>query len=143
MASGNPDRMVAAADEAVRHRKYLIAVESIGHAIRFYGAHGNLRRQRALIQQLRRRRGELAGVTVSYLSPSLHLVRLTRREHEIVDLLLAGASTKDVAAHFTLSQRTVEGHVYRIYVKLGISRRADLEGAYLALEPGASSAVLD
>jgi DNA-binding CsgD family transcriptional regulator len=143
VASGSPDRMVAAADEAVRHRKYLIAVESIGHAIRFYGAHGNLRRQRALIQQLRRRRGELAGVTVSYLSPSLHLVRLTRREHEIVDLLLAGASTKDVAAHFTLSQRTVEGHVYRIYVKLGISRRADLEAAYLALEPGASSVALD
>ncbi|WP_341393949.1 helix-turn-helix transcriptional regulator [Arthrobacter sp. G119Y2] len=143
VASGSPDRMVAAADEAVRHRKYLLAVESIGHAIRFYGAHGNLRRQRALIQQLRRRRGELAGVTVSYLSPSLHLVRLTRREHEIVDLLLSGASTKDVAAHFTLSQRTVEGHVYRIYVKLGISRRADLEAAYLALEPGASPAVLD
>ncbi|WP_104161708.1 LuxR family transcriptional regulator [Arthrobacter sp. ZGTC212] len=140
VASGNPDLMVAAADEAVRHRKYLLAVESIGHAIRFYGTHGNLRRQRALIQQLRRRRGELAGVTVSYLSPSLHLVRLTRREHEIVDLLLAGASTRDVAAHFTLSQRTVEGHVYRIYVKLGISRRADLEAAYRALEPGTSSA---
>ena len=140
VASGNPDLMVAAADEAVRHRKYLLAVESIGHAIRFYGTHGNLRRQRALIQQLRRRRGELAGVTVSYLSPSLHLVRLTRREHEIVDLLLAGASTKDVAAHFTLSQRTVEGHVYRIYVKLGISRRADLEAAYRALEPGTSPA---
>lgn len=143
VASGSPDRMVAAADEAVRHRKYLIAVESIGHAIRFYGTHGNLRRQRALIQQLRRRRGELAGVTVSYLSPSLHLVRLTRREHEIIGLLLAGASTKDVAAHFTLSQRTVEGHVYRIYVKLGISRRADLEAAYLALEPGVSPAVMD
>ncbi|MET4059030.1 DNA-binding CsgD family transcriptional regulator [Arthrobacter sp. UYP6] len=143
VVSGNPDLMVAAADEAVRHRKYLLAVESIGHAIRFYGTHGNLRRQRALIQQLRRRRGELAGVTVSYLSPSLHLVRLTRREHEIVDLLLAGASTKDVAAQFTLSQRTVEGHVYRIYVKLGISRRADLEAAYRALEPGAIPAVLD
>lgn len=136
VASGNPDRMVAAAEDAIRAQKYLVAVESIGHAIRFYGNHGNLRRQRALIQQLRRRREELAGVTVSYLSPSLHLVRLTRREHEIVDLLLAGATTKDIAAHFTLSQRTVEGHVYRIYVKLGISRRTDLESAYRALEPG-------
>ncbi|KAD3515236.1 AAA family ATPase [Arthrobacter yangruifuii] len=136
VASGNPDRMVAAAEDAIRAQKYLVAVESIGHAIRFYGNHGNLRRQRALIQQLRRRREELAGVTVSYLSPSLHLVRLTRREHEIVDLLLSGATTKDIAVHFTLSQRTVEGHVYRIYVKLGISRRADLESAYRALEPG-------
>ena len=136
VASGNPERMVAAADEAVRYRKYLVAVESIGHAIRFYGNHGNLRRQRALIQQLRRRREELAGVTVSYLSPSLHLVRLTRREHEIVHLLLEGAGSRDIAGHFTLSQRTVEGHIYRIYVKLGISRRADLESAYRALEPG-------
>ena len=136
VASGNPERMVSAADEAVRHRKYLVAVESIGHAIRHYGNHGNLRRQRALIQQLRRRREEMAGVTVSYLSPSLHLVRLTRREHEIVHLLLDGASSRDIASHFTLSQRTVEGHIYRIYVKLGISRRADLESAYRALEPG-------
>ncbi|MCC3280168.1 LuxR C-terminal-related transcriptional regulator [Arthrobacter sp. zg-Y40] len=142
VASGNPDRMVAAAEDAIRAQKYLVAVESIGHAIRFYGNHGNLRRQRALIQQLRRRREELAGVTVSYLSPSLHLVRLTRREHEIVELLLSGATSKDIAAHFTLSQRTVEGHVYRIYVKLGISRRADLESAYRALEPGHRSSSL-
>ncbi|UWX97965.1 AAA family ATPase [Arthrobacter zhaoxinii] len=142
VASGNPDRMVAAAEDAIRAQKYLVAVESIGHAIRFYGNHGNLRRQRALIQQLRRRREELAGVTVSYLSPSLHLVRLTRREHEIVDLLLSGATTKDIAVHFTLSQRTVEGHVYRIYVKLGISRRADLDAAYRALEPGPRTASL-
>ncbi|MCC3292033.1 LuxR family transcriptional regulator [Arthrobacter sp. zg-Y1110] len=142
VASGNPDRMVAAAEDAIGAQKYLVAVESIGHAIRFYGNHGNLRRQRALIQQLRRRREELAGVTVSYLSPSLHLVRLTRREHEIVALLLSGATTKDIAGHFTLSQRTVEGHVYRIYVKLGISRRADLESAYRALEPGHRTAPL-
>lgn len=134
VAADNPDQMVAAADEAVRCRKYLVAVECIGHAIRYYGAHNNLRRQRALIQQLRRRREELAGVTVSYLSPSVHQVRLTRREHEIVHLLLEGASTKDIATKFTLSQRTVEGHVYRIYVKLGISRRTELEAVYRALE---------
>lgn len=134
VAADNPERMVAAADEAVRRRKYLVAVECIGHAIRYYGAHNNLRRQRALIQQLRRRREELAGVTVSYLSPSVHQVRLTRREHEIVELLLEGAGTKDIAAKFTLSQRTVEGHVYRIYVKLGISKRTELEAVYRALE---------
>lgn len=134
VAADNPERMVTAADEAVRRRKYLVAVECIGHAIRYYGAHNNLRRQRALIQQLRRRREELAGVTVSYLSPSVHQVRLTRREHEIVELLLEGAGTKDIAAKFTLSQRTVEGHVYRIYVKLGISKRTELEAVYRALE---------
>ncbi|MFZ3415721.1 LuxR C-terminal-related transcriptional regulator [Arthrobacter sp. 3Tela_A] len=134
VAADNPERMVAAADEAVRRRKYLVAVECIGHAIRYYGAHNNLRRQRALIQQLRRRREELAGVTVSYLSPSVHQVRLTKREHEIVELLLEGAGTKDIAAKFTLSQRTVEGHVYRIYVKLGISKRTELEAVYRALE---------
>ncbi|WP_312180589.1 LuxR C-terminal-related transcriptional regulator [Arthrobacter sp.] len=134
VAADNPERMVAAADEAVRRRKFLVAVECIGHAIRYYGAHNNLRRQRALIQQLRRRRDELAGVTVSYLSPSVHQVRLTKREHEIVKLLLDGASTKDIATRFTLSQRTVEGHVYRIYVKLGISRRTELEAVYRALE---------
>ena len=47
---------------------------------------------------------------------------------------LEGAGTKDIAAKFTLSQRTVEGHVYRIYVKLGISKRTELEAVYRALE---------
>ncbi|WP_269438982.1 LuxR family transcriptional regulator [Arthrobacter caoxuetaonis] len=134
VAADNPEQMVSAADEAVRCRKFLVAVECIGHAIRYYGAHNNLRRQRALIQQLRRRRDELAGVTVSYLSPNVHQVRLTKREHEIVALLLEDASTKDIATRFTLSQRTVEGHVYRIYVKLGIGRRTELEAVYRALE---------
>lgn len=51
---------------------------------------------------------------------------LTARESEILDLVAGGATNAEIAARLTLSQRTVEGHLYRIFGKLGVSRRGEL-----------------
>lgn len=51
---------------------------------------------------------------------------LTEREAEVLDLVGRGASNAEIAAALTLSSRTVEGHLYRIFTKLGVSRRAEL-----------------
>ncbi|WP_125610498.1 helix-turn-helix transcriptional regulator [Specibacter cremeus] len=63
---------------------------------------------------------------------------LTRREHEIATLAGAGKSDKEIAAALHLSVRTVEGHLYRCYAKLGISRRDEISAVYP--EPGAGRA---
>jgi len=49
---------------------------------------------------------------------------LTPREAEIAALIAAGRSNAEIAGHFVLSVRTVETHVSRIYVKLGVTTRA-------------------
>ncbi|WP_413797826.1 helix-turn-helix transcriptional regulator [Streptomyces iranensis] len=51
---------------------------------------------------------------------------LTARQHEIVALVAAGATNKEVAARLCLSPRTVDYHLRRIFAQLGLTSRADL-----------------
>lgn len=54
---------------------------------------------------------------------------LTERERQIAKMASQGLSNKEVATALQLSVRTVEGHLYQIFTKLGISSRSDLEGS--------------
>ena len=48
---------------------------------------------------------------------------LTVREREVLDWLGAGKTDKDIAAILTISPRTVQKHLQRIYEKLGVETR--------------------
>lgn len=56
-------------------------------------------------------------------------VPLTRREQDIVALAVSGLTDRQIAEKLLVSVRTVEGHLYRSYAKLGIRRREDLGSA--------------
>ena len=49
---------------------------------------------------------------------------LTRRELEVMKLVAAGKTNREVAEELFLSVRTVDGHVSRIFEKLDVSSRA-------------------
>jgi FixJ family two-component response regulator len=51
---------------------------------------------------------------------------LTDRESEIVDAIVAGRSSKQIAEALSVSQRTVEAHRANVLQKLGISNTASL-----------------
>ncbi|MFJ3229276.1 LuxR C-terminal-related transcriptional regulator [Streptomyces sp. NPDC086783] len=51
---------------------------------------------------------------------------LTKREHEIALMAASGTASKEIADELDLSVRTVNNHIQRIFAKLGISRRKDL-----------------
>ncbi|MGP3998818.1 AAA family ATPase [Streptomyces sp. 8N706] len=51
---------------------------------------------------------------------------LTARQHQIVSLVAAGATNKQVAARLCLSPRTIDYHLRRIFARLGMTSRADL-----------------
>ena len=51
---------------------------------------------------------------------------LTDREREIVMLIGAGLSNREVAERLTLSVRTVESHIYRAMAKTGTTSREEL-----------------
>ncbi|GAA1978445.1 helix-turn-helix transcriptional regulator [Microbacterium pumilum] len=51
---------------------------------------------------------------------------LTRRESEVVDLVLAGLTNADVARRLFLSERTVETHLQHVYRRLGVDSRLGL-----------------
>ncbi|MBS0975761.1 response regulator transcription factor, partial [Serratia rubidaea] len=51
---------------------------------------------------------------------------LTPREREIVDLILAGQGSPQIAARLFISLGTVKNHRKNIYGKLGIGSQAEL-----------------
>jgi len=58
---------------------------------------------------------------------------LTRRELDVLRLLAAGRSNRDIGAELVLSAGTVKFHVNSILRKLGASNRAQAAARYLAL----------
>jgi DNA-binding CsgD family transcriptional regulator/tetratricopeptide (TPR) repeat protein len=55
--------------------------------------------------------------------------RLTRREREIARLAARGDSSASIAEQLYLSTRTVESHLYKVFTKLGVTRRSELSVA--------------
>jgi FixJ family two-component response regulator len=62
-------------------------------------------------------------------TPSLHFAGrelLTRREREVLEQFVSGASNKETGRHLGISPRTVEDHRANIMKKLGARNAADL-----------------
>src|SRR5262249_19705485 len=51
---------------------------------------------------------------------------LTAQEQHIAQLVLDGLSNREIAGTLFLSTRTIEWHLRKVYVKLGISSRSEL-----------------
>ncbi|MBR2828843.1 MAG: helix-turn-helix transcriptional regulator [Bacilli bacterium] len=49
---------------------------------------------------------------------------LTKREKEIFTLLIDNYSTKDIANHLGISEKTVRNHISNVMQKLGVKGRA-------------------
>ena len=50
---------------------------------------------------------------------------LTRREQEVLALLVKGMSNPEIAAHLVISRATVKVHISSILSKLGVSSRGE------------------
>ena len=74
------------------------------------------------------------------------LIKLTKREIEVLSLVLDGKSSREAAAVLYCSKRTVDFHLARIYEKLQVSnrvqamRRATVLGLLNIVSDGASKA---
>jgi len=51
---------------------------------------------------------------------------ITHREYQLIQLVLAGNSNRDIAASLDITLRTVETHITNIFNKLGVNRRIEL-----------------
>ena len=60
----------------------------------------------------------------------LEELHLTKREKEILDLLVKGLSYKEIAASFFISIETLNSHIKNIYRKLNVHSRGELAAKY-------------
>ena len=54
---------------------------------------------------------------------------LSGREREIAELVAEGRTNREIGAELFLSEKTVEGHLTRIFAKLGVTSRAEVAQA--------------
>jgi DNA-binding CsgD family transcriptional regulator/tetratricopeptide (TPR) repeat protein len=81
----------------------------------------------------------LAAVALGREPPASTSVRpagspvLTKREHEVAELIARGLRNREIAAELVISQRTAEAHVEHILAKLGFTSRSQV-AAWLGRE---------
>ena len=68
----------------------------------------------------------LKEVAAAFPAPAPKHFGLTPRELEIVSVILTGSSNADIAARFSISEKTVKHHLTNIFDKLGVSSRLEL-----------------
>jgi DNA-binding CsgD family transcriptional regulator len=89
------------------------------------------------ISDQQRRRGRYAAAVARELSdecgglctPALRSsagLPLSGRQREVIELVLAGLSNREIAERLMMSVRTVEGHVYRACQRVGVNTRDEL-----------------
>ena len=61
---------------------------------------------------------------------------LSSREHEVLRLLVSGATNRDIARELFVTEHTVKSHVRRIFHALGVSSRAEAAARYPVVDPG-------
>ena len=66
------------------------------------------------------------GIRTPAVEAAARPLPISGREREIAMLVAAGLSNRQIADRLLVSVRTVEGHLYRIFAKLGIDDRDQL-----------------
>jgi FixJ family two-component response regulator len=61
------------------------------------------------------------------------IARLTPREREVMELLIAGRTSKQIARALDVSVRTVEGHRHLLFLKMAVSSATQLVTAVLSV----------
>lgn len=82
--------------------------------------------------ELLARSDRLVGRTRSAMPPSATISRnLTRRETDVLELLVTGLRSKEIAQELSLSHKTVGVHVQNILMKFGVHSQAQAVAAAL------------
>lgn len=130
-ANRDGDQLLRACDELERVGAKLVAAEAASLAAEIFSETGRKRSSTASRIRSRSLAARCPGAVIPGFAASddMPLAVLTRRESEIALLAAAGKTSKEIAATFTLSLRTVDNHLHKVYNKLGVKSRSELSKA--------------
>ncbi|WP_427015902.1 LuxR C-terminal-related transcriptional regulator [Pseudarthrobacter sp. P1] len=133
MASQKGEMLQDASTMATMQGFDLIAAELAATAQERFSESGQQQKSRKAAAMLLTLRDRLPGIASQAFGSADH-PELTRREAEIAKFVAAGLSNNDIATRLHVSLRTVEGHLYRTFIKLDIKSREELAHMARALE---------
>ena len=122
------ERFVAAhsADEAIElARRHAPHVRSSTRAARAAGASGFVSKRRGAREIAGAAR--MVGLGMTLFEPDNGATRsiLTQREREVLELVAAGSTNREIARRLFLSHHTVKDHTSALYRKMGARNRAE------------------
>ncbi|MFF0143448.1 LuxR C-terminal-related transcriptional regulator [Streptomyces sp. NPDC005227] len=127
LAKRDPQQLMTCSEELEDMGARLLAAESAAEAANAWRRRGDTRKVTAATAEATRLAGQCEGARTPILSGIAGDVEpLTKREREIALLAASGKTSKAISQHLTLSVRTVDNHLQRIYLKLGVRSRQDL-----------------
>lgn len=124
--SDDPRGLALAADALTASGQLLAAGIAWARLTLLHHHAGDLRRRGEARRRLKALQTRTGVLFPPFVSGTLALGELSPREQEIVELAAQGMSNAEIAEKLVVSQRTVEGHLYRVFSKLGIAERAEL-----------------
>ena len=129
LADDDAPKLLWVSEELETMGAWLLAAEAAAGAAVVLRRAGDTRR--AVAAELRA--ADLARRCQGAMTPALRAIQtqalLSSREIEVAALAAAGLANKEIACRLSVSVRTVENHLQRVYEKLGLARRADLTQA--------------
>jgi DNA-binding CsgD family transcriptional regulator len=128
LAAGDGPALVRAAEALGQIGAWLWAAEAAAHAALAHthaGKDASARRALALSGRFQEQCEDVRSPVLA--AAKLAPAELSTREREIVELAAHGHSNAQIAERLVLSTRTVESHLYRAMLKLGISSRHELK----------------
>ncbi len=128
LATGDQGGLTAVAGDLDRMGASLLAAEAASAAAELWRRSGNPRQASAAAARAAASAAMCEGARTPMLQAADAAVPLTAREREVAILASEGMPSKDIAAKLTISVRTVDNHLQRVYAKLGVSNRRELAG---------------
>jgi ATP/maltotriose-dependent transcriptional regulator MalT len=116
----------SASHEFERIGALLSAADAAAQAAALFDAAGKRRHSLEAAAAADRLAKECGGLKTPALMATSQPLPLSRREREIAQLVVRGMSNRDIAERLVVSTRTVEGHLYRMYLKLNVTSREEL-----------------
>ncbi|MFH8465465.1 LuxR C-terminal-related transcriptional regulator [Streptomyces sp. NPDC017991] len=126
LASGDPDRLLRAAEACQDIGANLLAAEAATAAAAAHRRAHRTRRAAAADHRAAAALTRCEGARTPLLTTARATAPLTAREREIALLAAVGNASKDIAEALTLSVRTVDNHLHHAYIKLGVTTRREL-----------------
>jgi DNA-binding CsgD family transcriptional regulator len=126
LQADDADALEQVADELAELGMVLAAAEALNAANQAYGRAGLRARARNAAARCDVLAEGCEGLRADWLPRDQTSSSLTTREREIAILAARGSTNRDIADRLVVSVRTVEGHLYRAYAKLGVSDRKQL-----------------
>jgi ATP/maltotriose-dependent transcriptional regulator MalT len=105
------------------------AVEQLELAVAVLDRHGATRYRDAASRELRSLGETTARPKRGRDQIGEGIAGLSKREREVAELVARGQTNKEIAAELFLSEKTIEKHLARTFVKLDVSKRAQVAAA--------------